>query len=169
MQELPGILSGGNEGEGSDKHADTGHGEAGLGVGDQQDHRQEEDAAAQGEIPPVGDGTAGVRTGDGQDRLLAVVLPQLLMEAEVEIEDGGHQGDGGNETGVGDEVPKGVPQGGADDDVGRVPAHGSGAPQVGAENLREDHGNWVKAQELGQLHRHRRQEEDHGDAVDEHG
>ena len=53
---------------------------------------------------------------------------------------------------------------------GRVAAHGGGAAQVGTEDLRQDHGDRVKLSDrLAQLDGHGGQEEDDGDAVDEHG
>jgi len=168
-QQLPCVLPGGGQGQQGDEDAHEGHGQAGLGMGGQQDHCQDEDDAAAAKVLPVGDGGLGVRAGGGQELVLYVVGLELLAVAEVEEDQGGDEGDPGHGAGVGDEVPEGVAQRGADDDVGRIAAHGCRAAQIGAEDLCQDHGQGIEAQQAGQLNGHRRQEEDDGDAGDEHG
>ncbi len=55
---------------------------------------------------------------------LGVPALHLLAEAEVEVGHHHHHAHQDDDPGVPEEVPEGQPQGGADDDVRRVPAHG---------------------------------------------
>jgi len=169
FEQFPRLLPSGEQGQKGDEGADEGDGEPCLLMGDEQQHSGQEDDTAAKEGTAVGNGLPGVRAGAGQGLAVGLIPAQFLAEAEVEIDHDHHQGDPGDETGVGQKIQEGVIQGGADDDIGRVAAHGRGAAQVGTEDLGEDDGDGVKAQQMGQLHRHRRQEEDDGDAVDEHG
>ena len=168
MVDLPqdghGPLAEGQERHHGDEHADGGDGEPRLRVGGEQEHRREEDGAAAEELLGVVDGVLGVQ----------VQLPhrggaELLMEAEAEVGDHQQQAQPRDEARVGDEIPEAVAQGRADDNVGRVAAHGGGASQVCAEDLCQDGRHRVKLQKLPQLNGHGGEEEDDRDAVDEHG
>ena len=163
-QDGDGPLAEGQQRHHGDEHADGGDGEPRLGVGGEQEHRREEDGAAAEELLGIVDGVLGV-----QIQLLHRGGLELLMEAEAEVGNHQQQTDAGDEARVGDEIPEAVAERCADDDVGRVAAHGGGASQVGAEDLRQDGRHRVKLQKLPQLDGHGGEEEDDRDAVDEHG
>ena len=163
-QDGHGPLAEGQQRHRRDEHADGGDGEPRLGVGGEQEHRREEDGAAAEELLGIVDGVLGV-----QIQLLHGGGAELLMEAEAEVGDHQQQADAGDEARVADEIPEAVTERRADDDVGRVAAHGGGASQVGAEDLRQDGRHRVKLQKLPQFDGHGGEEEDDRDAVDEHG
>lgn len=93
---------------------------------------------------------------------------ELFAEAERKISKHEYKADGCDRTGIGNEVREGVAERRADDNVGRIAAHGCRAAEVGAENLGQDHRHGIKPHRLRQLKRDRGEEEHDGDAVDKH-
>ena len=65
FQDVQGVAPGGEEGEQGHHGADEGHGEAGVGVGNQQNHGHQEHHPAQGEGTLILDGSLGVQDGAG--------------------------------------------------------------------------------------------------------
>ena len=161
--------------EGGQRHqyggdtADGGHRQLRLCVGDQQHHHQQEHGAAGDEGPPIRDGGGGVWIGDIRGAL-TLALPQDAAEAEEEVHHRGHQTDQHDNAGVGEEIEECQTQRGTDDDVGGIAAHGgTDRPDW---RRRSPPGSWAPGRSAGclaQLRRHGGQEQDHGDAVDEHG
>ena len=93
---------------------------------------------------------------------------ELFAEAERKISKHEHKADGCDRTGIGNEVREGVAERRADDNVGRIAAHGCRAAEVGAENFGQDHRHRIKFHRLRQFKRNGGEEEHDGDAVDKH-
>ena len=137
-------------------------------MGHQQQHRHQENGHVDNKGLPAGNGRPGVqRHGRGAGRLIPAL--NLPAEAEIEIGHHHHHAQQGNEPCVPEKIPKGQPQGRANDDVGRVPAHGGRTAQVGGENLRDNQRNRIKLQQVGQADTGHRQKQNHCNAVNEHG
>lgn len=68
LEQVDGVLAGGDEGDEGDEDADGGHGQAGLGMGDQQDDGAQEDDGADDEgslvgVASLGAGIAAISSG----------------------------------------------------------------------------------------------------------
>ena len=79
--EGPAVDQQGEDGR-NDPHG--GHGEAGLGMGDEQNHHHQEEDHMDGKLPPVVDGVPGVQLHHLLPGLGVPAL-HLLAEAEVEV------------------------------------------------------------------------------------
>ena len=141
----------------------------GLGMGHQQHHRAQEDDAAQHKFLLISNGFARVGIMYRQPGIGRRAGRQLLAVSQRIKHHAHHQGDAGNNAGIGDKIGKAVTQRSPNDDIGRVAAHGGGATQVRAENFRQHHRHRVKFQQLRKLDRYRRQEQNDGDTIDKHG
>ena len=151
-----------------DDHADARDGQPGLRVRHEQRDRDEKHDHIRNERLAVGDG--GRRGGaDSVGRTGGLARLERLAEAQPEEHQHEHKADADDDAGVFNEVREGIAERGADDDVGGIAAHGGGATEVGTEDLRQDHRNGVKAQDLRQLQRDGREKQHDRDAVDEHG
>ena len=104
LEQVDGVLAGGDEGEQGDKDADGGHGQASFRMGDQQDDGAQEDNGADDEGSLVGDGLPWVRGHCGNLFRGSVRILQLTAEGEVEEDEHKDERDASQQTGVVQEI-----------------------------------------------------------------